>query len=97
MGPDKRVQHLPIPASEVGGAAPAWTHAPPLSDPQHFPTPSRARSLSLLLIPSLPGPLLASVCSAPFSPPRSLSSATLASRLRCAPTLSGLGLGSSPT
>lgn len=59
----------PLP-SMAGGAAPAWTHAPPLSDPQHFPTPSRAPSLSLLLVPSLPGPLLASVFSAPFSPPR---------------------------
>lgn len=48
----------PLP-SMAGGAAPAWTHAPPLSDPQHFPTPSRAPSLSLLLVPSLPGPLLA--------------------------------------
>lgn len=66
MGPDKRVQHLPIPASEVGGAAPAWTHAPPLSDPQHFlhPIKSPLPDPPALTRPPSPSPLLSLLTSA---------------------------------
>lgn len=81
---------LPSQPPVVGGAATAWTHTP-LSDPQHFPRPSSAPLPALLLSPRPPDLHLSSA----FSPLRSFS-ATLGSRLRCVPSLSGLGLGFSP-
>lgn len=69
MGLDERAPTPPHPSLCPGrGGSPAWTHTPPLSDPQHFPSPIKS---SLTDPPALcqPHQLLSSA----FSPLHSLS------------------------
>lgn len=90
MGLDERVPTPPHPSLCPGrGGSPAWTHTPPLSDPQHFPSPIK----SLLTDPPAlcqPHQLLSSA----FSPLHSQSFLLPGSYVPH--TLSGLGLGSPP-
>lgn len=66
MGQMKGPNTSPSQPSMAGGAAPAWTHAPPLSDPQHFPQPHQEHPPDppTLYQPPSPSPLLCLLISA---------------------------------
>lgn len=88
MGLDERAPTPPHPASAGEGEAPQPGHTPPLSDPQHSPSPIKSTRTDP---PAL--------CQPPSSSPRPsllcTRSVTLESRLISAPRLFRSGLGSS--